>query len=317
VESTVTSRWVITGSRGQLGRALLAEVAGAEGHEILAAPSRGELDIADAGAVERFFESLPSNPDVVANAAAFTKVDLCETEEDLATSVNTRAPGMLAEICRKLDAKLVHLSTDYVFPGDSNAAEGSGSTGETRRPYTTDDETSPRSAYGRSKLGGERRVMAASSDALVVRTSWVFGDGHNFIKAILRQVGLRRNGSVKGPLRVVDDQLGRPTYAVDLAAGLIGLVDAGANGLFHLANQGEVTWWDLARFCVDAAGGQDLEIERGRTADLDLPAPRPAYSVLDTEKAAQRGVVLRDWREAVRAYLDSGCSPLSEARAPS
>jgi dTDP-4-dehydrorhamnose reductase len=317
VESTVTTRWVITGGRGQLGRALVAKLEEAEGHEILAAPSRAELDITDASAMARYFESLPSIPDVVGNAAAYTKVDLCETEEELANSINTSAPGMLAELCRKLGAKLVHVSTDYVFPGDSEIAEASRFSGGSRPPYTTEDETGPRSAYGRSKLGGEQRVLAASSDALVVRTSWVFGDGHNFIRAILRQVGLRRNGSTSGPLRVVDDQLGRPTYAVDLAAGLVGLVGLGASGLFHLANQGEATWWDLARYCVDAAGAQDLEIERGCTGDLNLPAPRPAYSVLDSEKAAHLGVKLRDWRDAVSAYLDSDASPLSEAVSPS
>jgi len=306
----VSTRWVITGSSGQLGRALVAHLGDAGGHEILAAPSRSELDIADATAVESLLEGLPEKPDVLVNAAAYTKVDLCETEEELATRINTFAPGVLAQACVKVGAKLVHVSTDYVFPGDL-------APGHSGTPYTTDDETGPRSVYGRSKLGGEKRAFAATRDAIVARTSWVFGDGHNFIKAILRQVGLRRKGTVRGPLRVVDDQLGRPTYAVDLALGLVGLVDAGASGLFHLANAGEATWWDLARFCVDAAGAPDLEIERGRTRDLDLAAPRPAYSVLDTGKAARCGVKLRDWRTAVRAYLDSEASPLSEAVSPS
>ena len=301
----MTTKWVITGSRGQLGRALEAKLSEAREHEILAAPSRAELDVADAGAVERFIDGLPSIPDVVANAAAHTNVDLCETDEELANRVNTQAPGVLAQVCQKSGVKLVHVSTDYVFPGAS------------RRPYTTDDETGPGTAYGRSKLGGEECVFAAASDALVVRASWIFGDGKNFIKAILRQVGLRRNGRASGPLRVVDDQRGRPTYAVDLAGGLVDLVDVGASGLFHLANEGEATWWDLARFCVDAVGAQDLEIERGRTEDLKLPAPRPLYSVLDSEKAALRGVKLRDWRSAVRGYFDSEASPLGEVESPS
>lgn len=283
----------------------MAELSAAQGHTVLAATSHAELDVADAEAVVRFLDGLPAPPDVVANAAAYTKVDLCETEEDLANRINSAAPGVLADACQRLGAKLLHVSTDYVFPGES------------RRPYTTDDETGPRSAYGRSKLGGEKRVFAAARDALVVRTSWVFGDGPNFIKAILRQVGRCRNGKASGPLRVVDDQLGRPTYAVDLAGGLVGLVDVGASGLFHLANEGEATWWDLARFCVDAAGAQDLEIERGRTEELDQAAPRPEYSVLNCEKAALRGIRLRGWREAVRAYLASDASPLSEAVSPS
>jgi dTDP-4-dehydrorhamnose reductase len=153
-------------------------------------------------------------------------------------------------------------------------------------------------------------VLAASPSFLVVRTSWVFGRGRNFIAAILDQAGKRRRGEAEGPLRVVDDQTGRPTYAVDLAAGIWRLVEVGATGLYHLANEGAATWWELARFCLDEAGCRDLPIQRIRSSELRVDAPRPAWSVLDTSKAQTLGVVLRRWEEAVRAYLASEASPL-------
>jgi dTDP-4-dehydrorhamnose reductase len=205
----------------------------------------------------------------------------------------------LAEACREAGALLVHVSTDYVFAGDS------------KRPYTEEDRTDPRSVYGRSKLEGEERVFALAPGSLVVRTSWVFGQGRNFIAAILAQLAARRRGEARGPLRVVDDQRGRPTYALDLAGGLVRLVERGARGLYHLANEGVASWWELARFCVDQAGSRRLPIERIATADLSLPAPRPAWSVLDCGKAERLGVALRPWREAVADYLRSEGSPLA------
>jgi len=148
-------------------------------------------------------------------------------------------------------------------------------------------------------------VLEADPEALVVRTSWVFGPGRNFVGAILRQARLRRSGEARGPLSVVDDQRGCPTYAADLAEGLCALRAAGAQGLYHLCNAGPITWWDFARAILDETGHGDLQIERARTADLSLPAPRPAYSVLDCSRAAALGVRLRGWREALIDYLAS------------
>jgi dTDP-4-dehydrorhamnose reductase len=293
--ATAATSWVVTGSRGQLGTALVARLERA-GIPVRAADL--EVDIADPDAVARFLDA-PPRPAVVANAAAYTHVDRCEREPDVADRVNREGPAVLAGACRKLGAKLVHVSTDYVFPGDG------------KRPYTETDPTGPRSCYGRTKLAGERAVLAAGADALVVRTSWVFGRGRNFLAAILAQAADRRSGKAEGPLRVVDDQRGRPTFAVDLAEALARLVEAGAVGLYHVANAGETTWWDLARFCLDEAGFGDLGVERIRTRDLDLPAERPAFSVLDCSKAEALGVAMRPWREAVRAYLHSADSPLA------
>jgi dTDP-4-dehydrorhamnose reductase len=291
-------RWVVTGCRGQLGRALVERLSAAPGEALLSATDLPELDVGDPEAVEGLFAGLPEAPEVLVNAAAFTAVDRCESQPETAQRANGEAPGLLAAACRRVGCRMLHVSTDYVFAGDA------------QRPYREDDEPAPRSVYGRTKLEGERRVRAAAPDALLVRTSWVFGRGRNFVAAILAQAEARRRGEASGPLRVVDDQQGCPTYAWDLAEGLRGLLEAGARGLYHLAGGGVATWWDLARATLDAGGFGDLAVERIRTRDLDLDAPRPAWSVLDCSKAAGQGVRLRSWRDALHAYLESPDSPL-------
>ena len=285
-------RALVAGSAGQLGRELLARL----GDEVAWEGGRTELDVTDGAAVAALVARV--RPDVVFNATAFNRVDAAEAEPLAAFAVNAAGPHFLARAARDAGALLVHVSTDYVFSGDSE------------RPYREEDPPEPRSEYGRSKLEGERRVLAASASNLVVRTSWVFGRGRNFLAAILAQAQARRGGQASGPLRVVDDQRGKPTWAVDLATAIRRLVDRGANGLYHVAGSGVATWWEVARLCLDEAGCADLEIERIRTAELDLPAPRPAWSVLDCSKAEALGVHMRDWREAVRGYLRSEDSPL-------
>jgi dTDP-4-dehydrorhamnose reductase len=289
-------RWVITGSRGQLGHALAGTLAAA-GAPLAAAGDLPELDIADPASLAHGFEGLAA-PLVVVNAAALTQVDRCEREPAAAFRANAEGAGRLAELCGARGFGLVHVSTDYVFKGDG------------ARPYREDDPPAPVSEYGRSKLEGERRVLAACPRALVVRTSWVFGRGRNFIAAILSQARARRQGGDATPLRVVDDQRGRPTYAADLAEAILRLVEAGAHGLYHVANRGEATWWEVARASLDEAGFGDLGVDRIRTGELNLAAPRPAYSVLDCAKAEAQGVRPRSWRDALRAYLRSADSPL-------
>jgi dTDP-4-dehydrorhamnose reductase len=194
----------------------------------------------------------------------------------------------------------VHVSTDYVFAGDA------------RRPYREDDPTGPRSVYGSTKLAGDRAVLAASDAFLVVRTSWVFGKGRNFIAAVLAQAAARRDGTATGPLRVVDDQIGRPTYAVDLAEAIVTLVTRGAHGVVHVANEGVTNWWEIARCALDVAGFTEVAIDRIKTSELKTDAVRPAWSVLDTSRAEALGVKMRGWQEAVTAYLRSDHSPLPE-----
>ncbi|HEY5658747.1 MAG TPA: SDR family oxidoreductase, partial [Myxococcota bacterium] len=210
------ARWIVMGCLGQLGRAALDLL------EARGVPAVGrdlpEFDIADAGAMEAFLTAYSPRPEVVLNAAAFTHVDRCEREPAAAERSNGLGPGVLAEACRAVGARLVHVSTDYVFAGDA------------RTPYREEDPTGPRCVYGRTKLEGERRVLAVSDDFVVLRTSWVFGAGRNFIAAVLDQAARRRSGEASGPLRVVDDQVGRPTYAVDLAEAVFRLVEVGARG---------------------------------------------------------------------------------------
>jgi dTDP-4-dehydrorhamnose reductase len=292
-------RWVVTGAGGQLGRCLVARLRDDPAHMLAAGFDRRELDIADVAALRRALAELPGGPpDVVANAAAMTHVDRCEAEPAEAEAANTTGPAALAQRCQELGARFVQVSTDYVFDGTAT------------RPYTETDPSGPRSVYGRTKLAGEQQVLAAQPDAIVVRTAWVFGPGRNFVRTILEAAARAHRG---GPaLRVVDDQRGSPTYAADLADGIVGLVDADARGVFHLANAGVATWWDLARAAVDAWGHPEVPIEKVDTAAFPRPAPRPAWSVLDTTKASMLGVRLRDWRSALRGYLDSDASPLRE-----
>jgi dTDP-4-dehydrorhamnose reductase len=209
---------------------------------------------------------------------------------------------VLAEACDKRGIRLVQVSTDYVFSGDSPIA------------YREQDEPKPRSVYGRTKFEGEERVLSTLPDSLIVRTSWLFGRGRNFIVAILEQARERRAGRAGGPLRVVDDQYGRPTYAHDLAEAIVYLAERGARGLYHVANRGVASWWELARASLDEAGYDDLSLERIRTDELTVDAPRPMRSVLDCSKAEALGVKMRDWRDAVSAYLVSSDSPVLKER---
>jgi dTDP-4-dehydrorhamnose reductase len=289
-------RWFVIGCRGQLGSALL-EGLGADPRHQVSGADLPELDVCDLGAVERALEAAP--PEVLVNAAAYTDVDGCERDGALASRVNAEAPGALAILCSRRGSRLVHVSTDYVFGG------------EAREPYREDTEPRPLSHYGRSKLQGERAVLEAAPEALVARTAWLFGRGRNFVAAVCgRARSLAREGAGAG-LRVVDDQSGSPTYARDLAEALVALVEGGATGLYHVANRGVATRWELARAALDHAGLADVPIERVRTADYPTAARRPFYTALDCSRAAAAGVRLRPWREALVAYLDSPESPLA------
>jgi dTDP-4-dehydrorhamnose reductase len=291
-------RWIVTGSGGQLGQSLVRQLREVLSPAEVLACTRSEVDLSDLAGLGERVKAWELGPgDVVANAAAHTGVDACESELDAAMAINAHGPEVLAAACAGAGARFVHVSTDYVFDGRGEA------------PYAEDYPTEPNTAYGRTKLVGEQRVMAVDPEALIARTSWVFGPGKNFVAAILRQARLRRTGEVEGPLSVVDDQQGCPTYAADLAAALRALVAKEAHGIFHVSNRGATTWWDFARAILDETGYSDLVIERGRTAILNLPAERPAYSVLDCSRAASLGVTLRSWEEALREYLESEDSP--------
>jgi dTDP-4-dehydrorhamnose reductase len=274
-------RAVIVGSRGQLGRELVALL----GPEVAWAGDRAEVDVTDAGAVSALVAR--ERPDIVFNATAWNRVDAAETEPAAAFAVNASAPHFLARAARDAGALLVHYSTDYVFDGTA------------ARPYREDDVPRPIGVYGASKLAGEHLVAAAGAEHLLVRTSGVFGrggseqKGGSFVERILAQA---RAGQ---PLRVVADQVFAPTFAPDLAAASIALVRCGARGLYHVTNAGSCSWHELAVAAL-AAAGLDVPVEPIPVATLRLAARRPAYSVLDGSRYLERGLPpLRSWRDVL------------------
>ena len=280
---------LLTGSAGQLGRELVRSLACLG--EVVACDRRA-LDLGDADALRSVLRA--TKPSVVVNAAGYTAVDRAESEPAAAEAVNGLAPGILAEEAKRCGALLVHYSTDYVFDGAKGA------------PYTEDDAPAPLSAYGRSKLAGERAIAAVAGRHLILRTGWVFGlHGANFIKTILR---LARE---RDELRVVADQCGAPTWTrhlADATALLLARRDA-AEGLFHVAAAGEATWHGYAEAIVATAAAGGL-IERAphvlpiATADYPLPARRPADSRLDCRRLARDcGIALPDWRTGLADCL--------------
>jgi dTDP-4-dehydrorhamnose reductase len=257
--------------------------------EDVVALSRGELDITDSRLVSaRIAEHAPS---VIVNCAAYTKVDLAETEESVANAINGSAVEMLAQAANEAGALFVTISTDFVFDGTSAT------------PYEVTAATRPLSSYGRSKLLGEIAAGHAEKH-LVVRTSWLFGKrGPNFVEAIRNQI---RKGT--DPLRVVDDQRGRPTYTPHLARAIIRLAQLAAasdvaRGIVHYADEGECTWYDFARAIVEESGA-GITVKPVSTEEFPRPAKRPAYSVLSTERYERlTGLRPESWTEGLREYL--------------
>jgi len=270
----------ITGGAGMLGQAVAA-VATRLGHDVIAL-SRTDLDITDADHVRRVIAA--AEPRAVINCAAWTDVDRAEALESAATAVNGAGAGNVARAAAETGARLVQVSTDYVFDGSK------------RTPWVESDPVAPIGAYGRSKLVGEEQVAAATDEHAIVRTAWLFGaHGPNFVATMLRLAGER------DALSVVDDQVGCPTFTGHLAPALVRLAEARAAGIHHVAGGGACSWYDLAA-ATFAARGVEVELARGRTADLGRPAPRPAYSVLRTERPDTP--VLESWETGLHAYLE-------------
>jgi dTDP-4-dehydrorhamnose reductase len=277
-------RVLLFGSLGQIG-GYLEPLLGAIGPVV--APSPEEADFRDPGSLRRVVAA--TDPAVIVNAAAYTDVDGAEREEHVAAAINAEAPRVLAEEAAARGAILVHYSTDYVFDGRGE------------RPYREDDTPAPLGAYGRTKRAGEEGVLAVGGRALVLRTSWVYGlTGRNFL------LTMQRLAAQGGPLRVVDDQRGSPTWSRAVAAATVAVLqralDGSAEGwgLFHMTCGGETSWYGFARAIL----GTGVEVRPVTTAEFPRPAPRPGYSVLDCGRLQRVfGVRLPAWEDALRACL--------------
>jgi dTDP-4-dehydrorhamnose reductase len=272
-------RLLVTGAAGMLGTDVV-RAARAAGHDVVALP-HGELDVADVAALERAVAAARS--DAVVNCAAWTDVDGAEEHEQRATAVNGEGAGNVARAAAVAGAPIVHVSSDYVFDGAKGA------------PYVESDEPRPLSAYGRSKLAGEHAVAAANPRHAIVRSSWLFGAaGRNFVETMLSLAADGRE------LRVVTDQVGCPTWTGHLGPALVELAGRFQPGLFHVAGRGASSWHGFAVEIFRAAGVSH-PVAEATTAEVPRPAPRPAYSVLATERRdAPR---LPPWQEGLAAYV--------------
>jgi dTDP-4-dehydrorhamnose reductase len=285
----VYDKILITGGGGMLAKALARALRG-RGYEPVIADRR-MLDITDFAAITATIEKI--GPTLVLNSAAYTKVDLCEKEEDLASQVNGAAAGVLGAAARDVGAKFVHFSTDFVFNGMST------------RPWREEGVTEPLSAYGRSKLLGENKVIREGGDRwLIVRTAWLYGPGGPCFPQTM--INAAKAGKA---LKVVDDQIGSPTFTHDLAEATLNLIDVDARGIYHVVNSGETNWHDFTAAILEEFS---LKAELSRTTSAEWKklrpesAIRPGYSVLDISKyGATTGRTMRPWREGLRAYRNA------------
>lgn len=272
---------LVTGANGQLGLDLLDEFADAH----VVGLAHADLDVADEAAVVAALRD--HEPDLVIHAGAWTDVDGCELDPDRAHAVNALGSWWVARACRLTRATMVMVSTDYVFDGRGT------------RPYTEFDPTAPVSAYGRSKDAGEQLVRATLREHAIVRTAWVCGArGKNFVRTMLRV------GAEQGRARVVDDQVGSPTFTRDLAAAIREVAVSGRYGTFNRTNSGTCSWFEFAA-AVFELGGLDVELSPMKSSELDRPAPRPAYSVLSDRHSVLSGLrEMPHWRDGLARLLD-------------
>ena len=278
------TRWLVTGAGGMLGSDLVAALA--DRGEPVSGMDRASLDVTDGAAVADAIAS--ARPDVVVNCAAWTAVDDAEASEEQALAVNAGGAAVLAAACAGSGGsgtRLVQVSTDYVFAGDAG------------RPYAEDDVPAPRTAYGRTKLAGERAVLSRlPGSGYVVRTAWLYGaHGPNFVKTMIRLSGQRP------AVDVVDDQRGQPTWTTDVARQIIALIDSAARpGIYHATSGGQTTWCGLAREIFELLGADPSRVRPVPSSAFPRPAPRPAYSVLGHGGWSGLGIApIGDWRAAL------------------
>lgn len=281
---------LVTGANGQLGQEII-RLQPKYPALVVKGFSRAEWDITSKEQTREIIEK--ENPEWVINSAAYTAVDQAETDKELAFQVNAEAPGVLAKEMEQAGGRLLHISTDYVFNGQS------------WHPYREEDAPDPQGVYGASKLQGEQNIRSASDSAVIIRTSWVYSSfGKNFVKTMLR-LGRERH-TTEEKLRVVFDQIGSPTFAADLADAILRLISLEskiAGGLFHYSNEGVCSWYDLALAIFELSQIQ-VQVEPIHTSEFPTPAKRPSFSVLDKTKVKERtGIQIPHWREALKRCL--------------
>ncbi|BCJ93313.1 NAD(P)-dependent oxidoreductase [Anaerocolumna cellulosilytica] len=282
-------RIIITGANGQLGHAI-NKIIGDKADITILNTGSGEptaycpikLDITNSVAVMNLVQDL--KPEIIINCAAHTAVDLCESEQERAYRINALGPKNLAVAAEAMESKLIHISTDYVFDGEG------------QKPYTEEDDTNPQSVYGKTKLEGENFVRTLCEKHFIIRTAWLYGEGRNFVKTMLR---ISENNP---EIRVVYDQVGCPTSAVELAKAIEFLMDTNAYGTYHGVCKGVASWYDFAVEIFRQAG-VGVHVTPITTAEYKTPAKRPMYSVLDTKKLEEAGYSFLPWKEALKAYM--------------
>jgi len=274
-------RIAITGARGQLGAALA--VALADGHD-LTLLGHGQIELSDPQTTDQI---AATGADVVIHSAAYTNVDGCARDPDLAYRVNALGTKYVALACRRLGAPLVYISTNEVFAGDAN------------RPYREYDPAAPVNAYGQSKWAGELAVHELLRDFFIVRVAWLYGGERNFVRTVLR---LAANPPADG-LRMVDDEVGNPTYCADVAEGVARLITTGCYGTYHLVNDGSCSRYAFCREILRQAGHADLPVTPIRLADYRRDSTPPPYTPLANLAGADLGITLRPWHDALAAYL--------------
>ena len=282
---------LVTGCRGQLGRDLMALFSA--DHSVRGVDLE-EFDIRDR---ERTLEAIgEAEPGIVMHAAAYTDVDGCEGNRELAMAVNADGAENIAVACSKVGARMVYYSTDYVFDGKAD------------HPYTEDDQTDPQTAYGQSKLAGEQAVQGVLDDCVIVRIAWLYGQyGRNFVKTMIK-LGLQQRHDLQGgreiaPLKVVDDQLGTPCWTMDIARQTDAVLSGQLTGLFHATSEGETSWYGFAE-AIFAALDIDVVMEPCTSDKFPRPAPRPRRSTLTNQRLNEAGLnVMPDWSSSLESFL--------------
>ncbi|GAB4547642.1 MAG: dTDP-4-dehydrorhamnose reductase [Thermodesulfovibrionia bacterium] len=279
-------RILITGGGGQLGSDCSLVLGGI--HDVIVKDSKG-LDITDMDAVDMAIQDY--TPDIVLNCAAYTKVDMAETERKRAWDVNVEGPRNLSMSIKKHGAKLIHISTDYVFDGRRQPPE----------PYTEDDEPSPISYYGKTKLEGERAIMECIDDYAIIRTAWLYGmNGHNFLKTILR-LAIKDH---QREIRVVNDQYGSPTWTYSLARQISIIIDTDKRGIYHATSEGYTTWYELAVYFLNRIGIRHRIIPC-TTEEYPTPARRPKNSILENKRLKEEGInIMPLWMDDIDRFVE-------------